>query len=108
MFFYSERPKTLAERKFEDDIPLEIKKRRLAEIQELQQQMSYDAHKKLVGKTFEVLVEGESKRSKDQLFGRNSQNVTVIFPKEDYQPGDYVNVKIEDFTSATVTGIAVK
>lgn len=108
MFFYSERPKTLAERKFEDDIPLEVKKRRLNEVQAIQHELSHKAHQKLVGTTCEVLVEGTSKRSEDHVFGRNSQNVTVIFPKENYKPGDYVNVKIEDFTAATVTGTPVK
>lgn len=108
MFFYSERPKTLAERKFEDDIPLEVKKKRLNEVQEIQHTLSHEAHKKLIGQTVEVLVEGTSKRSDDHLYGRNTQNVTVIFPKEDYKPGDYVNVKVSDFTAATVTGTAVK
>lgn len=108
MFFYSERPKTLAERKFEDGVPLEVKKRRLNEVQDLQSKLSYKAHKKWVGKTCEVLAEGLSKRSDEHLFGRNSQNVTVVFPKENYQPGDYVQVKIEDFTAATIIGVPVK
>lgn len=108
MFFYSERPKTLAERKFEDDIPLKDKKRRLNEVQDLQSKLSYAAHEKLVGEVCEVLVEGVSKRSDEHLFGRNSQNVTVVFPKENYQPGDYVNVKIEEFTAATIIGVPVK
>ena len=108
MFFYSERPKTLAERKFEDDIPLEVKKRRLNEVQDLQSKLSYEAHQKLVGEVCEVLAEGVSKRSDEHLFGRNSQNVTVVFPRENYKPGDYVNVKIEDFTAATIIGKAVK
>lgn len=108
MFFYSERPKTLAERKFEDDIPEEIKKQRLYEVQELQSKLSYAANEKMVGKTYKVLIEGISKRSDDYVYGRNSQNVTTIFPKENYKPGDYVHVKITEFTSATVKGIAVK
>lgn len=107
MFFYSERPKTLAARKFEDDIPLEVKKRRLNEVQDLQHKLSYAAHEKVVGQVVEVLAEGVSKRSADHLYGRNSQNVTVIFPKGNYQPGDYVNVKVEDFTAATVVGKVV-
>ena len=108
MFFYSERPKTLAERKFEDDIPLEDKKRRLKEIQDLQLKLSYAANEKMVGKICKVLVEGVSKRSDEHLYGRNSQNVTTIFPRENYKPGDYVTVEITEFTSATLKGIPVK
>ncbi|MBD3637830.1 MAG: tRNA (N6-isopentenyl adenosine(37)-C2)-methylthiotransferase MiaB [Crocinitomicaceae bacterium] len=108
MFFYSERPKTLAERKFEDDIPLETKKRRLNEVQELQFKMSAEANKKTVGKVYEVLIEGVSKRSDEELFGRNSQNLTIIFPKDNYKPGEYVNVLVEDCTSATAIGTVVK
>ena len=94
MFYYSERPKTLAERKFEDDVPLEIKKRRLAEVIELQQQLSKEYNEKCIGKTYEVLVEGISKKSDNELHGRNTHYVTVVFPKMNYKPGDYVNVKI--------------
>lgn len=108
MFFYSERPKTLAERKFEDDIPEEVKKKRLSDVQELQAKLSYAANEKLVGQICTVLVEGTSKRSDDFVYGRNSQNVTTIFQKENYKPGDYVNVKITGFTSATLKGEAVK
>ncbi|MCG8574961.1 MAG: tRNA (N6-isopentenyl adenosine(37)-C2)-methylthiotransferase MiaB [Flavobacteriales bacterium] len=107
MFFYSERPKTLAQRKFEDDIPEDIKKKRLNEVQALQSELSYKANEKVVGETHKVLVEGTSKRSEDDLYGRNSQNMTVIFPKEHYKPGDYVQVKIEGFTSATLRGVAI-
>ncbi|WP_211252712.1 tRNA (N6-isopentenyl adenosine(37)-C2)-methylthiotransferase MiaB [Crocinitomix catalasitica] len=108
MFFYSERPKTLAERKFEDDIPEATKKQRLYEVQELQAELSLASNKKAVGKTYKVLIEGISKRSDEEVYGRNSQNVTTIFAKDDYKPGDYVNVKITDYTSATLRGIAVK
>ena len=108
MFFYSERPKTLAERKFEDDIPEAIKKQRLYDVQELQAKLSYAANEKLVGQICKVLVEGNSKRSEDFVYGRNSQNVTTIFPKENYKPGDYVDVEITEFTSATIKGIPVK
>lgn len=108
MFFYSERPKTLAERKFEDDIPEEVKKRRLSEVQELQSELSSIGNEKMLGKTYKVLIEGTSKRSDDFVYGRNSQNVTTIFPKENYKPGDYVEVKITGFTSATLKGEAVK
>lgn len=108
MFFYSERPKTLAERKFEDDIPEAIKKQRLYDVQELQAKLSYAANEKLVGQICKVLVEGNSKRSEDFVYGRNSQNVTTIFPKENYKSGDYVDVEITEFTSATIKGIPVK
>ncbi len=107
MFFYSERPKTLAERKFEDDVPEDVKKRRLNEIQALQLKLSHRANEKMVGKTCKVLIEGTSKRSDEHVYGRNSQNVTVIFPKENFKPGDYVHVKITEFTSATLKGTAV-
>ncbi|MCC7454270.1 MAG: tRNA (N6-isopentenyl adenosine(37)-C2)-methylthiotransferase MiaB [Crocinitomix sp.] len=107
MFFYSERPKTLAERKFEDDIPELVKKARLTEVQTLQSELSYQSNEKMVGKVCRVLIEGTSKRSKDYVFGRNSQNVTTIFPKENFKPGDYVNVLIKEFTSATLKGVAV-
>ncbi len=108
MFFYSERPKTLAERKFEDDIPEQLKKERLYEVQALQAELSLKANKKALGKEYRVLIEGVSKRSNEELFGRNSQNVTVIFPKENHKPGEYVNVKIIDFTSATLKGELIK
>jgi tRNA-2-methylthio-N6-dimethylallyladenosine synthase len=107
MFFYSERPKTLAARKFEDDVPLDVKKRRLNEVQDLQHKLSHAAHEKVVGQTVEVLAEGVSKRSDDHLYGRNTQNVTVIFPKGNHKPGDYVKVKVEGFTAATVIGTVV-
>jgi tRNA-2-methylthio-N6-dimethylallyladenosine synthase len=108
MFFYSERPKTLAERKFEDDIPEELKKQRLYEVQALQAKLSHAANERLVGTTCKVLIEGTSKRSDDFVYGRNSQNVTTILPKDNFKPGDYVDVKITDFTSATLKGIAIK
>lgn len=104
MFKYSERPKTLAERKYKDDVDEEMKSKRLSEIIALQQKQSLFNHKKTIGKTYEVLVEGFSKRSKNELFGRNTQNSVVIFPKEDLKPGDYVRVKITDCTSATLIG----
>jgi tRNA-2-methylthio-N6-dimethylallyladenosine synthase len=108
MFFYSERPKTLAERKFKDDVPEEVKMKRLYEVQAVQYDLSTRANQNAVGKIYEVLIEGTSKRSKDEVYGRNSQNLTVIFPKENYKPGDYAMVKITEFTSATVKGIVVK
>lgn len=108
MFMYSERPKTLAERKFKDDVPEEVKNRRLTEIVDLQQKMSLASNQRDVGKTFEVLVEGLSKRSKEHLSGRNSQNKVIIFPKKDYKPGDYVMVKVHSCTAATLLGDSVE
>lgn len=107
MFKYSERPNTLAERKFEDDVPEKTKQRRLSEIISLQQKHAFERLKKDVGRTFKVLVEGTSKKSKDELFGRNTHNSVVVFPKENYKAGDYVMVKINDCTSATLKGEAV-
>ncbi|MHA7101618.1 tRNA (N6-isopentenyl adenosine(37)-C2)-methylthiotransferase MiaB [Roseivirga pacifica] len=108
MFFYSERPGTLAAKKFEDDIPLEVKKRRLQEIINKQQGISLERNKLDIGQVQRVLIEGVSKRSEEHLQGRNSANKVVIFPREQYQKGDYVNVKIEDCTAATLFGTAVQ
>jgi tRNA-2-methylthio-N6-dimethylallyladenosine synthase len=108
MFFYSERPKTLAERKYEDDVPEEVKKRRLTEVVDLQREHSLKGNQAAVGKVHKVLIEGTSKRSEEHLFGRNTQNAVVIFPKEQYKKGQYVNVLVNDCTSATLLGEAVK
>tara|TARA_R110002050_G_scaffold290260_1_gene443725 strand:+ start:57619 stop:59055 length:1437 start_codon:yes stop_codon:yes gene_type:complete len=105
MFKYSERPRTLAERKFEDDVTEEDKSRRLEEIIKIQQASSLKRNKAHVGKVFEVLVEGQSKRSAEKVFGRTTQNAVVIFDKADLKPGDYVHVKITDCSSATLQGI---
>ncbi|KGO88905.1 tRNA (N6-isopentenyl adenosine(37)-C2)-methylthiotransferase MiaB [Flavobacterium suncheonense] len=107
MFAYSERPGTLAARKMEDDVPEEVKKRRLNEIIDLQQKTSLERAQRFIGQTVEVLVEKESKRSDAHWSGRNSQNTVVVFPKENYKPGDFVLVKISDCTSATLIGEAV-
>ena len=105
MFFYSERPGTLAARKYEDDIPLKVKKRRLSEVIEVQMKISYEHNKLDVGKTFEVLIEGDSKKSDQDFKGRNSQNKQIIFPKQSgYKVGDNVDVKVASFTSATLLG----
>ncbi|HBN05660.1 MAG TPA: tRNA (N6-isopentenyl adenosine(37)-C2)-methylthiotransferase MiaB [Bacteroidales bacterium] len=104
MFYYSERPNTLAAKKYPDDIPLEEKKKRLDQIITLQNELSYISNSNDVGKEFEVLIEGESKRSKEKLFGRTSQNKVVIFDREDNKIGDYVRVKITSCTSATLMG----
>jgi tRNA-2-methylthio-N6-dimethylallyladenosine synthase len=107
MFYYSERPNTPAEKKLKDDVPLDIKKRRLAEIIELQQKHSLERNQSDIGKTFKVLIEGESKRSADYWMGRNSQNKVVIFPKGNQQKGQYVDVIIKDCSAATLFGEAV-
>jgi len=107
MFAYSERPGTLAARKLEDDIPLDVKKRRLAEVIALQQEHSLYNTQKQVGKTVEVLIEKASKKSDEEWAGRNSQNTVVVFPKEHYKVGDFVNVEILDCTSTTLLGKAV-
>jgi tRNA-2-methylthio-N6-dimethylallyladenosine synthase len=104
MFFYSERPGTLAARRYQDDVPEEVKKRRLAEVVELHRGQSLRSMQQDVGKTFKVLIEGTSKRSADQLFGRTDHNKVVIFPKEDYRKGEYVWVKVEDCTAGTLLG----
>jgi len=105
MFFYSERPGTLAARKYKDDIPHKVKKRRLQEVVDMQRAISYEHNLKDVGKTFKVLIEGTSKKSSEQFKGRNSQNKMIVFPKKDgCQPGDYVMVKVNETTSATLKG----
>ena len=107
MFKYSERSGTIAAEKFKDDIPDETKGRRLKEIIDLQQKLSYESNLKDIGKTFKVLIEGVSKKSNQKLSGRNSQNKVVVFPKKNFKTGDYVNVKIIDCTSATLIGEAI-
>ncbi|MEM9077432.1 MAG: tRNA (N6-isopentenyl adenosine(37)-C2)-methylthiotransferase MiaB [Bacteroidota bacterium] len=108
MFAYSERPGTLAARKLEDDVPTETKKRRLQEIINLQQKHGLFRTQQHIGKVEEVLIEGPSKKSDAHWMGRNSQNTVVVFPKESYQVGDFVNVKINDCTSATLIGEAIE
>ncbi len=107
MFAYSERPGTMAARKMEDDVPEPVKKRRLQEIVDLQQRIAMERTKRFVGQTVEVLIEKTSKRSDEHWSGRNSQNTTVVFPKENYKVGDFVLVKVNDCTSATLIGEAV-
>jgi tRNA-2-methylthio-N6-dimethylallyladenosine synthase len=108
LYFYSERPGTLAARRFEDDVPLETKKRRLQELVDLYRQHSLRTMQKEVGKTFKVLVEGFSKKSDEQLQGRTDQNKVVIFAKDNFVKGDYVMVKITHCTAGTLFGDAVK
>ncbi len=107
MFAYSERPGTLAARKMEDDVPDPVKKRRLREIIDLQQQHSLYRNQQYLGRVEEVLIEGPSKRSDADWMGRTTQNTVVVFPKEHYEVGALVNVRIEDCTSATLLGKAV-
>jgi tRNA-2-methylthio-N6-dimethylallyladenosine synthase len=108
MFKYSERPKTLAERKYEDDVPDEVKQRRLLEVIDKQQTHSLLRNQDAVGKTFEVLIEGTSKRSEAHLFGRNSQNAVIIFPKGNLEKGQYAQVKVTECTAATLLGKVVE
>jgi tRNA-2-methylthio-N6-dimethylallyladenosine synthase len=107
MFAYSERPGTLAARKMEDDVPEEVKKRRLNEIIDLQQKIGLERTQRFIGQEVEVLIEKESKRSDAHWSGRNSQNTVVVFPKENYKIGEFVLVKITDCTAATLIGEAV-
>ena len=106
MFIYSERPGTLAQRRYSDDIPEEIKKRRLIEIVGLQNRLSFESNQKDIGKTFKVLIEGDSKKSAGDWMGRNTQNKVVVFPKgnSNFKKGDYVMVKVMDSTQATLLG----
>lgn len=104
MFYYSERPGTLAAKKYEDDIPLDVKKRRLAEIISKQSQISFERNKLDLGKEQIILIEGTSKKSQDELKGRNSANKVVIVPAAGLKMGDYVKVKITDCSPATLFG----
>ena len=107
MYFYSERPGTLAARKYADDIPLETKKRRLQELVALHRIHSLESMKRDVGKTFKVLIEGPSKKNEDEFYGRNDQNKVVVFPKMDFKKGEYAMVKIHDCTAGTLIGKAI-
>ncbi|WP_109829650.1 tRNA (N6-isopentenyl adenosine(37)-C2)-methylthiotransferase MiaB [Reichenbachiella versicolor] len=107
MFFYSERPGTLAEKKYEDDIPLDVKKRRLNEVIALQMELSHDRNKKDVGNTYRVLVEGISKKSDQQVQGRNSANKVIVFDGDASLKGQYVNVHVNSCTAATLLGTMV-
>lgn len=110
MFFYSERPGTLAARRYTDDVPEDVKKRRLQEIVQLQNRLSLESNTKDVGKTFKVLIEGNSKKSESDWMGRNSQNKVIVFPKENYplKKGEYVTVRVEECTQATLLGRIVR
>ena len=106
MFAYSERPGTLAERRYKDDVPDADKKRRLTEIVETQNRLSLESNQRDIGKTFTILIEGDSKKSADDWMGRSSQNKVIVFPKEkiELKKGDYVTVKVTDCTQATLIG----
>ena len=106
MYFYSERPGTLAAKRYEDDIPEEVKKRRLQEIVDVQWTLSNESNKRDVGKSFEVLIEGDSKKSEAEWMGRTSQNKVVVFPKLNHpvKKGDYVEIFIAGFTKGTLLG----
>ena len=108
MFKYSERPGTFAQRNLGDDVPDEVKSRRLQEIIALQNELGLESYRRDVGKEFEVLVEGESRRNAEQLFGRTSQNKVVVFDRGDHKAGDYVRVRVTGCTSATLFGEELK
>jgi tRNA-2-methylthio-N6-dimethylallyladenosine synthase len=110
MFFYSERPGTLAARRYKDDVPEETKRRRLDQIVRLQNRLSQEKNREDLGKTFEVLIEGDSKKSTHDWRGRNGQNKMVVFPKagHPYRKGDYVQVKVNDCTGATLIGTIIE
>ncbi|GAC1424779.1 MAG: tRNA (N6-isopentenyl adenosine(37)-C2)-methylthiotransferase MiaB [Flavisolibacter sp.] len=106
MFYYSERPGTLAHRRYTDDIPIEVKKSRLQEIVDLQGRLSFESNKRDLHKTFSVLIEGNSKKKISDWMGRSSQNKVIVFSKSNgsYQKGDYVNIRVTGFTQATLLG----
>lgn len=104
MFKYSERPNTKAARKLADDVPEDVKTQRLTQIIELQGKLSEESKQKDIGRSYEVLIEGESKKSSDHFFGRTSQNKVVVFPRGNYRIGDYAYVRITDCTQATLLG----
>jgi tRNA-2-methylthio-N6-dimethylallyladenosine synthase len=109
MFFYSERPGTLAARRYQDDVPEDVKRRRLDEIVKLQNRLSLESNRRDIGKIFTVLIEGDSKKSASDWRGRSSQNKVVVFPKGEMnlRKGDYAQVKIEECTGATLIGKAM-
>ncbi len=107
MFKYSERPNTVAQRKFEDDIPEEIKQKRLEEIITVHRENAHFRNNEMVGKVYEVLIEGTSKKSEEELYGRTPQNAVAVFPKQNHTVGTYVNVLIESCTTGTLIGKVV-
>ncbi|PXX96825.1 tRNA (N6-isopentenyl adenosine(37)-C2)-methylthiotransferase MiaB [Marinifilum breve] len=107
MFKYSERPGTFAYKNLEDNIPEDVKSERLTQMIELQNQLSLESNQRDIGQVFEVLVEGVSKKSEEELFGRSSQNKVIVFPRKDNKVGDFVQVKVTDCTQATLRGESV-
>ncbi len=107
MYKYSERPGTPAAKKFTDDIPEDVKSRRLQEIISIQHKTSQEKNARYIGKTVKVLIEGNSKKSDNDWVGRNDQNVVVIFPKESFKKGDLVEVLIERSTTTSIIGKAI-
>jgi tRNA-2-methylthio-N6-dimethylallyladenosine synthase len=107
MYQYSERPGTLAARKYPDDVPEDVKLRRLQEIIALQNRISKEKNQEYIGKEVVVLVEGRSKRSDQDWMGKNDQHVVTVFPKEHYKPGDLVRVRISQATTTTLIGTAL-
>jgi tRNA-2-methylthio-N6-dimethylallyladenosine synthase len=110
MFYYSERPGTLAERRYNDDVPLAVKKRRLQEVVEMQNRLSLESNQRDIGKTFKILIEGNSKKSDADWMGRSSEGKVFVFPKENYQlsKGGYAMVTANDCTQGTLLGSIVK
>ena len=107
MFKYSERPGTMASKRLPDNVDEETKGRRLQQLIDLQTGWSLESNRRDIGKTFEVLVEGISKKSPDEMFGRSSQNKVIVFPCKTAKAGDLIQVKVKDCTSATLIGEAV-
>ena len=107
MFKYSERPGTSAQINMLDDVPEEIKLRRLQEVIKLQSDISLESNKNDIGKTFEVLVEGISKKSDQDVYGRNQQNKVIVFPGNSIKVGDFTRVKVTNCTSATLIGVSI-
>jgi tRNA-2-methylthio-N6-dimethylallyladenosine synthase len=108
MFKYSERPGTYAAKHLVDDVPEEVKVRRLNEIIALQNRLSAESNERCIGRTYEVLVEGVSKRSREQLFGRTEQNRVVVFDRGTHRIGDFVTVRITEASSATLKGVEIE
>jgi tRNA-2-methylthio-N6-dimethylallyladenosine synthase len=106
MYFYSERPGTLAQKRYTDDVPLEVKKRRLYEVVELQNRLSLESNQRDIGKTFKILIEGDSKKSEKDWAGRSSHGKVFVFPKESYElkKGDYAMVQATSCTQGTLLG----
>jgi tRNA-2-methylthio-N6-dimethylallyladenosine synthase len=109
MFMYSERPGTLAAKRYQDDVPFDVKKKRLDDIVRMQNRLSFESNTKDLGTTTQVLIEGDSKKSNEHWMGRNSQYKVVVFPKSgtDLKPGDYAMVKVHDCTQGTLLGTII-